>query len=216
MGSELKGKLEVTPEISLNVELNAQHLVDMQVSLTEEQLYQAEEKFIADIKQLDDTIREKTDARRALLDKAAESVEKALVKEVTPVLKKIGAASINSSRTWREGSAGKRAKPTLDIDIEIHPDSGRKKNTIGGELTFGRSIPVPAAATKLGSEIEGLQKEREAVRKKLEKVKVDLSNVPRIERKARAALAMKTLESTPAGRRLATDLQKRALLPPPK
>jgi hypothetical protein len=210
MSKDLKGEIALSPEVSINVELTAQHLIDMQVSHTEENLIEAEEKLIAEVDVTAKKIAKANDRRRAILDKLAVAHRSEIASIVKPVLKKLGAKNIKVSDSWSEHKTEHR----IEASVSIGPES-RRENKVSGTLSFTKLITIPKTVGKIDKEIAAWEKESREIHSKLHKIKMGLSNIPRIERKARAALAQKTLESTPAGKRLATSLSSQPLLAPP-
>ena len=210
MTNKLKGELMILPDIKMNVELTAQHLIDMQVSNTEEGLIAAEEMFIAELDVLDKKVRAETNKRRAIVDALVSIQEKAVDKAVTPVLRKIGAKHVGTDASHSESQTGN----SLKISIVIGPEA-RKNVDVTGSLTIHKLVRIPKTVKKIDEKLAALSKERNQTMNNLQRIKLDLSNIPRIERKARAALAQKTLESTVAGKKFAAQLNKQPLLAPP-
>lgn len=206
--TDLTGKLEVSPDILIDVKLDAQHLVDMQVSITEEQLHLEERRLITELDGLNETVSTNNEKIHGILEKGAEVQETAVAKLVTPALKKLGASKIDIDSTWRRYDEN---KVHVGINVNVH---STRTERVSGRLSFERSFSVSKEAKALEAKTKTLGIQVEEIRKQLTKVKNDIANIPRLERQARARLAMETLKSTPAGKRLADTLERKALAPP--
>jgi hypothetical protein len=202
----LKGKVEVAPDLTLNIDLTADHLVDLQVSMTEEALLKEEEALIEKIKALGKLAGEKS----AAINKECELPAREEEKRLAFLVKALKAAGF--------------PKPEVKCSFDVFAKEGK----IAGNLTTSvviagqdrldtsRKTKVPADIQKFHDEIEALEKERGELSNTLIKIKSNLANIARMERAARAKLAMRALESTPAGRQLLTKLSPQKMLTGPK
>jgi hypothetical protein len=212
MSDESKGKIEIAPGVVLNAELNERHLVDMQVSIKEEQLHKEESALIRDLNELSRESGELHSKRAAAISKVCEAQQKTVLDTVAPAFKAMGATRVDAKYDWSEDGTKKRISNVVSIVAE----SRKKNDAISGEVKFYKSVAFPAEVKKIDARLADLDKEMAKIRKNLQEVKTDLSDIPRIERQARARLAMETLKATPAGKILAKTLEIKALPAPRK
>lgn len=199
-----KVKLEVAPDLSIDVDLTADHLVDLKVSMTEEALLAKEEVLIKDIKSID--------AELKRLEKEAsdicEKTEKAREKKLGAVIQTLAKAGM--------GKISAHCRLTISSRVPLSVEMETTLANSGGHLCVSKRVKAPTELTRINSEEDKLKKEKAELAANLTKIKADLANVPRMERSARATLAMRALETTPAGKQLLDRLNLPKLLPGPK
>ena len=207
----VKVKTEVVePEMTLQVELKAEHLVDLQVAVTEEQLILREEELIEELSGLRERQQELVTKRNTIFDKIGKRHEKAVCAIMNPALRKAGVKRLESSVEVQEDQS---SKTKLHLNISVGSDASDKNSR--GSINFYRSIPVPKELKALDAQKKAIHEKVNQVNRDLEKTKMDLMNIDRIERKARGVLAQQALESSPAGKRMLENLKRKAI-PAPK
>lgn len=208
---------DVVPNVSMNVELDSRALVDIGVAQREEALLAKERQAIADLRELEERrsklLQEYNEALKELGDTAAKKMRDQMVAP----LKKAGFKNLKfSCIVTYMVDKNKRAKLSMQFHIDDQHNHDYWGTTQG--IRSSKKVPVPAKIKTLHAKGHDLDEPIEKAQNHLMKIKTQLQNIPRMERRARAAMAIQALESTPQGRKMLAGIRKNALkaLPAPE
>jgi len=119
-----------------------------------------------------------------------------------------------------------KIKTTTNVGVQMRHRNGKltiyseinmtlKSSNVSGDITVSITTSLPKKIKDLMNEKDANEKRIEAIREGLAKVRLDLLNIPRMERKARAKLGAAVLSSTKQGRQLLENVMAKKL-PAPK
>lgn len=207
-----KGNIQVTPEVSLNVDLDASAIVDIHVAMKEEELLQREKQLQEDLRSAEEVVKEAAGRLEGALNQIEKENQKDMSAEVFPALLSFGFKNLEGQCTVHIDKSTKR--PMLKTEFTIYTGKGVQTH---GIRTYKRTR-MPKNISKLDKEVQAAGNEVQAIKDELLQVKQGLASVDRMERKARAQMAIRALESTAAGRKMLAGIRKDAVkaLPAPK
>jgi hypothetical protein len=201
----VRGNVEVAPNVSLNVDLDAHDIVDIHVAMKEEELLKEEEKLLADLKVADQAVEDKDRELNKIITDLAKLKAKALESLVSSTLKAAGFTKIKIDASTNRNQNQDRI--VLHLTTSGNP----------GGLTLSKPIKS-SVVNKLRNQREVSMAEVKRIRDQLVKTKQAISNVDRMVRKARAQMALRVLESTSAGQAMLAGIKRDIVraLPAPK
>jgi len=207
-----KGSIQVTPEVTMNVELDANNLVDIHVAMKEEALLKQEKELQEALLKAEESVKNITMKLNSALHEIGEEKEKQMAEEVFPALKSFGFKDLIGK--CQVGFSTDTKRLMLRLDFTLYTGRGLEAH---GIHTIKR-MRVPKAVAAIHKEKKQADKTVQDIKGELLKVKKGLASVDRMERRARAQMAIRALESTVAGRKMLAGIRTDATkaLPAPK
>lgn len=197
--------IEVAPNVSMHVDLESRDIVDIHVAYKEQELLERETELF----EAAERIRVENNAT---LNHYTEKVDAVVSRAVTTKFASIITA-LNKVSSYTHTVDAERTNGHLDTNkikvagyLQAVGKDGR-----GGSMPISFDItPVPEEIAKLNAKMHALDAETKKINTELVKIKMDLANIDRMERKARANMAIMALESTDAGRRMLDSIRRDA------
>lgn len=203
---------DIVPNVTMNVELDSRALVDIGVAQREEALLTKERQALAELHELEEKRSKLRKEYDETLEKLGDAAAEKMQKQIATPLKKAGFKNLKfRCSVVRVDDKNKRAK--LSMRFHIHEQHNHNQG-----IRSSKKVPVPAKIKTLFTKVQNLDESLEKAKDHLMKIKTQLQNIPRMERRARAAMAIQALESTPQGRKMLDGIRKDALkaLPAPE
>jgi hypothetical protein len=206
------GVLSVTPEVAVKVDMDAGDLVAIRVAMAEEQLLKKEEDLRGALEQLEADRAEANKAQTKAIEAAQKREEQGIRKKVASTLKEAGFTDLEFRSVIE---IGLNKNKELSAKISNHIVVGKGHST-HGIYTKAKAFRMDAKLKKAAQKVEALTKQIQGTTEELRKAKSDLMQMDRVERRAKAELAMQVLQSSAEGRTLLDTLTTQKALPAPK
>jgi len=201
--------VKATPiEVSADLKIDNKSMIDIQISAAEDHLLAEEKRLSAEMLVVSGKLEVTGKKRTAELEKIAKSKQKAFEKAVLPALKKFGfGRELQAKVVAKTETNENRIKIVLTFSIEERYDSRRAnvRNTIG-RLNTTKRLALTKSIKDLNKKDEELSKLKTKIHEDIMQAKHYLSNIPRMERKAKANLAKEVLKTSVEGRAILSSL----------
>ena len=204
------GKVQVTPNVTMSVDLSSDDVVNIHIACKEDELLKQEEQLQAELQTVQEDL---TEISKVVQDLAQEYAEKSIDGQY------IGLITLLENNTKLTGKLGVsihiKPKGELNIRPTLHLSSPKDRYSEHSIQLNDINMRLPDAVADMCKKQEELQARSKALSTEIIKVKTSLANIDRLERRAKANLAVMALESTDAGRKMLADIRTagtRALL----
>ena len=178
--------LQISQNISVEAKITTADIADLAVSDREEQLITARDSFRSDLQKAKEARNKIAQSLEQAGDKLANTAIKPDVKSLAKKLTSFSGnkylVKLDSTRVDLE-----KGVVTTDVRIELEKDTSYRSREIKG-VTREETIPFSPAMKKAKAKLVEATNVVNHVEQQLNNVRTELSNLPRLARKAKAAI----------------------------
>jgi hypothetical protein len=204
-----KIKIEVAPNLKMDIEVTADNVADIHVAAMEEELERLEKALAAELKEDEENLKE----AQKKLDKATEDFGHTFTdnmeKELLPVMKRFGFKGLH---TTFEAAFTCDDKVHIEVGLMVEGKRGID-NVCTGNIQTCRNVPFGPILREHHNAFKEAGEKVKKTTEKLLKVKEALGNIPKLERQARAQMAKNLLQTTDSGRQLLDMIRSKKAIP---
>jgi DNA repair exonuclease SbcCD ATPase subunit len=195
------------PVVGADVQVNQDHFIAISVGAVESRLFEARKDLETTIKALKKELKSGSEA----IDKGIKGLVTAEVakveKIIAPAFKALGLEAEVSGDT---NNGPNFEKGTVKICYQFGKNSEHRYH--GSTISNSITVKLPSEVKKLRKKFEANSEKHNELMSELHEVARQLTELPRMERQAKAKLAEAVLEQTAEGRKLLKDLKAKISL----